>query len=122
MVTRPRSYTDAITRKPAKDLKTLGSNILSDIQMGLGFKEKTSDYQARTRRTRDRMAAERERKKASGGGDRKPAKKAAPQKTPEQIAKEKERAEGQERRKKFEQKRGKFVAKRRALLRNIMND
>ena len=95
MVTRPKSYTDAIKRKPAKDLKTLGSNILSDIQMGLGFKEKTSDYQLRTRRTRDRMAAERERRKASGGGDRKPTKKTVPQKTPEQIAKEKERAEGQ---------------------------
>lgn len=117
MVTRPRSYTDAITRKPAKDLKTLGSNILSDVKMGFGLEEKTGDFMARTRRTKDtadEQAKSRRRKR------KKPAKSARLILEEERTAKlAKERAEGQKRRKAFEKAQGEKYARRRRLLMNI---
>ena len=117
MVTRPRSYTDAITRKPAKDIKTLGANILSDLRMGFGCEEKTGDFMARTRRTRDAADEQAKRRRRKR---KKPAKSARLILEEERAAKlAEERAEGQKNRKAFEKAQGERYARRRRLLMNI---
>jgi hypothetical protein len=90
--------------------------ILSDLQMGLGLIPEDSSYRARTERTKLRMRQQEiERQKRRRDDNDKPAKPAAPQKTQAEIKKETEIAEGQARRKKFEQeaaeRRRKFKAR-----------
>lgn len=89
-------------------------NIVSDLQMGLGFLPKDESYIARTKATQERMRKE-TLEQAQRNKDDRPKKPAAPQKTQAEIKKETEIAEGQARRKKFEQeaaeRRRKFKAR-----------
>ena len=96
----------------------------SDIRMGLGLEPKSPSFRARTAKSRtrqkefeERLNRNERRREKRGKKKRVTARMLFEKEKAEKLAKE--RAEGQEKRKAFEKKRGEEIARRRRLLLNI---
>jgi hypothetical protein len=114
----PKGGTQPLKAQAKKE--TLGS----DIRMGLGLEPKSPSFRARTAKSRtrqkefeERLRRNEKRREKRGKKKRVTARMLFEQERAERLAKE--RAEGQEKRKAFEKKRGEETARRRRLLLNI---
>jgi len=114
----------AMSRPSAVAKDTEKGSFFGDLKMGLGLSPQTPSYRARSaksRRAHEEML-ERSRRNEKKREKRRKKKRVTvrmlfEQERAERLAKE--RAEGQEKRKAFEKKRGEETARRRRLLLNI---
>ena len=114
----PKGGTQPLKAQAKKE--TLGS----DIRMGLGLEPKSPSFRARTAKSRirqkefeERLNRNEKRREKRGKKKRVTARMLFEQERAARLAKE--RAEGQEKRKAFEKKRGEEITRRRLLFLNI---
>ena len=114
----------AMSRPRAVAKDTEKGSFFGDLKMGLGLSPQTPSYRARTAKSRirqkefeERLRRNEKKREKRGKKKRVTARMLFEQERAERLAKE--RAEGQEKRKAFEKKRGEEIARRRRLLLNI---